>query len=253
MNIASYLMPELRTDGEGKKAPFEGTRVILLDQDLVRAEGFPDGLKPRPDLAIFASRHESESGMPCLTVHFPGNISEARHGGETGRVSMAAALYMKKALRSLSRHGQGLPLEVTVEATHHGPLTDVPCFFIEIGSRHPEWINREAGKAVAEAILEAIKEPPQPGPVALGLGGPHYSRGFTKLLLNTEFSLSHIVPKHQIKVLDDEVFESLLPRSEPIPKLAILDWKGIRGEERRSVLASLERIGLEYVRLQHCL
>jgi len=249
MNIASHL-EELMGVGEHSDVK---ARIILLEVETVIAEEFPEGLSPKPDLAIFASRHESQSGVACLTAHVPGNFGEATLGGRPGQVAMAAPRQLKTALRGLSTRAAGLPFEVTVEATHHGPFTRIPCFFIEIGSGKAQWGNPIAGEAVAGAVLDVLAKPDGEGSVALGLGGPHYSQRFTQLLLETDFSLSHIVPKHQINLLDDGALESLLDRSEPRPELAILDWKGMRGDDRRRLLPSLERIGLKHLRLRDAL
>jgi len=224
--------------------------ILELDEDIVDAEGVPDALEPRPDLAIFASRHSSESGRPCLTAHFPGNFSVALHGGQVGRVSMAAPHALKTAMSFLREFPPDQGFEVTVEATHHGPLTDVPCFFIEIGSSPAEWGNPVAGKTIAGVIFRLLKSRPATGPVGVGFGGPHYSRGFTDLVTGTEYSISHIVPKHNVPLLDEELLAGLFQRSIPAAGPAILDWKGIRGEDRRNLVRNLERLDIEVLRLR---
>jgi len=253
MNIASHLLPKLR--GMSSKGGDRASRakVVLLDEDLVSADGFPESLSPRPDLAIFASRHESESGRPCLTVHPPGNIGESLHGGRSRHLSMASPLEMKEALRALKALNYDTRFEVTLEATHHGPLTEVPSFFIEIGSSPSDWINEPAGEVLAKAILCVIDHPIRTVPVAVGFGGPHYSPGFTELVLNTEFSISHVVPKHQVGAVDDAMLGMLFERSSPRATIAVLDWKGIRGEERRGLLVSMDRAGFRHARLRDCL
>jgi D-aminoacyl-tRNA deacylase len=221
----------------------------MLDQESVESE--PDALDPRPDLAIFATRHKSASGTPCLTAHSPGNIcDEALQGGEGRRVSMAAPHALGMAVRALWRRSKDTQFQVTLEATHHGPLTDVPCFFIEIGSQESHWVDQRAGETVAKAIMDVVTGDPLPVPVAVGVGGPHYSPRFTQLLLTGEIALSHIVPKHQTGALDDEMVEQVFRRSEPRAQKALLEWKGIRGQERRAIIASLEKAGLDYSRLK---
>lgn len=253
MNIASHLLPKLRGPSQNGGVPAPNARLVLLDEDLVCADGFPESLSPRPDLAIFASRHESESGQPCLTVHAPGNIGESLHGGRGRHLSIASPLEMKEALRALKALNSNPRFQVTLEATHHGPLTEVPSFFIEIGSSPPDWRNEAAGEVLAKAILCVLDHPIRPGPVAVGVGGPHYSPGFTELVIDTEFSVSHVVPKHQIGVVDDSMLQMLFERSSPRATFAVLDWKGIRGEDRRTLVASMDRAGLRHARLRDCL
>ena len=45
-----------------------------------------------------------------------------------------------------------------MEATHHGPLIDKPCVFIEIGSSETDYTNRRAGFIIAKTIYETVKE-----------------------------------------------------------------------------------------------
>jgi len=227
-----------------------------LDGELVSLDGFPETLSPRPDLVIFASRHESESGQPCLTVHPPGNVGDMFHGGQARRLSMASPLEMQQALRALKALNADPSFGVTLEATHHGPLTDVPSFFIEIGSDSSRWRDHAAGEVLAMAISRVINEPivaRDDAPVAVAFGGPHYSSGFTQLVTETRVSVSHLVPKHQIGEVDDVMLGMLLERSVPRPGFAVLDWKGIGGEERRRLVASMGRVGLKHFRLRDCL
>lgn len=252
MNVASHLLPNLDPSSNGEDSACSA-RVVLLDGDLVSADGFPEALSPRPDLVIFASRHESESGQPCLTVHPPGNIGEGLHGGRSRRLSMASPLEMKEALRALKAFNDNPRFQVTLEATHHGPLTEVPSFFIEIGSRSSDWGDGAAGEVLARAILHVIKHPIRTVPVAVGVGGPHYSPGFTELVINTEFAVSHVVPKHQVGAVDDAMLRMLFETSSPRATLAVLDWKGIRGEERRGLVAGMDRAGFKHARLRDCL
>jgi len=230
-----------------------GADILELDEDIVDAEGVPDALEPRPGLAIFASRHSSESGRPCLTAHFPGNFSRALYGGQAGRVSMAAPFALKYAMKYLREFSRDQSYELTVEATHHGPLTDVPCFFIEIGSSPSEWRDPVAGETIARVIHRLLKSSPATGPVGVGFGGPHYSRGFTDLVTSTGYSISHVVPKYNVPLLDEELLARLFQRSIPAAGPAILDWKGIRGEDRRYLVRNLERLGIEVLRLRRIL
>jgi D-aminoacyl-tRNA deacylase len=240
MNIVSQLPGET----------LEEIDLVLVEQDIIDAEGVPDSIEPRPDLAIFASRHASESGKPCLTTHFPGNLSEASHGGQSRKVSVAAPHAMKLAMRYLHNLSKDDDFELTVEATHHGPLTDVPCFFVEIGSRSEQWRNQSAGRTIAGVISSMPGYSQESGPVGVGFGGPHYSNGFTKLLLDTDYAISHIVPKHNVPEVDEQMLEYLFERSRPKAEVAILDWKGIRGADRRTLVDMLEALEIEYLRLR---
>ena len=251
-SLISLLGSRLKVEND-QSSTWDGSRLLYIEEEIVAADRFPESLHPRPDLAIFASRHESKSGIPCLTVHFPGNFAEAGLGGEPRKVAMAAPLEMKEALNSLAEAASGLDYLVSVEATHHGPYTDVPCFFIEVGSRYEQWVDSTAASAVASAIEVVTRQVPEPGPVALGFGGPHYSERFTSLLRRTDIALSHMVPKHNVGHLDYQMLEELFKRSQPQATFAILDWKGIQGADRRRIISWFEELGIRYVRLRDCL
>ncbi len=253
VNIGSHLLPYLDQWRASESGTHSSPRMLVLEGDLVSAERYPDGLSPKPDLAIFASRHQSESGMPCLSLHFPGNIAESHHGGRSRCLSTAAPLDMRKALCALASLSADPAYRITLEATHHGPLTKVPCFFIEIGSGPAQWEDGAAGDLLAKAILRVLTQPVESAPVVTGFGGPHYSQGFTNLVLKSGFSVSHIVPKHQIGYLDDGMIAQLFERSAPRPEVAVLDWKGIKGEERRRLTHLLDGAGVRWARLQHLL
>jgi D-aminoacyl-tRNA deacylase len=155
-------------------------------------------------------------------------------------------------VRCLSEISTG-DYEITVEATHHGPLTDVPCFFIEIGSRSEQWTDPGAGGTIAGVISRMPGQIREKGPVGVGFGGPHYSKGFTDLLLKTDYAISHIVPKHNVPEVEGQMLEYLFERSCPRAEVAILDWKGIRGADRRVLLDLFDKSGIEYLRLRRLL
>ena len=58
---------------------------------------------------------------------------------------------------------------MTLEATHHGPYTDKPTCFVEIGSTANEWPVKEYGEVWADVLInhlhlgEAICEPKDSG------------------------------------------------------------------------------------------
>ncbi|XP_051145828.1 D-aminoacyl-tRNA deacylase isoform X2 [Andrographis paniculata] len=75
--------------------------------------------------------------------------------------------------------------EITLEATHHGPITTTPTMFIEIGSTQDYWGREDAARVVALLVWEGLGfgESPAVGvwsssterkKVLLGLGGGHY-------------------------------------------------------------------------------
>ena len=209
------------------------------------------------DLIIFASMHRSASATPCLTVHAPGNLSDtAEVGGIPRRICVSAPLYMKAAITHLRGNAEALDLldkyEVVMECTHHGDyLERTPCFFIEIGSREEEWRDPRAAEAVARSIIQALEGVGE-ARVGIGIGGPHYHKRFTELMWISDIAVSHIAPKYALPHLDEYMIRQMMERSRPRSSLAILDWKGLKGEKKR-IISILEGMGVEWTRLSHLL
>ncbi len=195
---------------------------------------------------IFASRHTSEKGDPCLTVHCPGNVlNEAPYGGRPRSLSAVEPNRMRAALLSLSesRDELGLPYLVSLEATHHGPTElPVPCMFAEIGSSAKQWDDPTAGKAVARAIWAAATSP-STGTLAVGFGGGHYSWKHTDAVVRREFAIGHILSKYFFDSYDQTIVELAYRKTAGNCSLAIIDKKGIRGPERNSLVEFLKKSG----------
>ena len=83
------------------------------------------------DLFIFATKHESKSGIPSLSVHSPGNWGIAELGGKDNQLSICPANYLKEALIFLEKNNN-IDFDVVQECTHHGPYLEKPCFFISV-------------------------------------------------------------------------------------------------------------------------
>jgi D-aminoacyl-tRNA deacylase len=207
----------------------------------------------RYDFIIFASRHISKSGGKTLSVHAPGNWKTADFGGEEERVSKTSALFLKQLFDTLNKKKIEHKLnqyEVTMEATHHGPLINKPCVFIEIGSTEIEWKNRRAGFVIAKTILETInnfKVNPY-NEVAIAIGGPHYCPGFNKLQLGSNVAISHVIPSYALP-LTKEMIKEAIKKTEEEVDFAVIDWKGLGNvESRNQVLEMLDKLYLEYKR-----
>ncbi len=223
----------------------ETSELIFIDQEPVNSQNlpFPESLR----LLIFLSRHKSESGRPTLSVHTPGNLGEARLGGIPKKVSISPASAMKAALLAMkeAQEEMALKYEVSYECTHHGPSLNIPTMFVELGSSPIQWRDLDAAEAVARGALAAASIEKE-YPAVLGIGGPHYNAKFTRKALTTEIAFGHIIPKYAIERLDEEMLRQCVERTvEPVRK-AILDWKGIRGADKKDLLDRLLKLGLEF-------
>jgi D-aminoacyl-tRNA deacylase len=198
-----------------------------------------------PDLFVFLSRHSSASGIPTLSVHTPGNLAEAKFGGKPKTVSISPAAAMKNALSEMAKlkTEKGLDYEVSYECTHHGPSLDTPAMFVEVGSSPKQWRDTEAAAVVADAAVAAVQEC-QSCSVALGIGGPHYNRKFTKLALTNRWAFGHMIPKYALGKVDDETIRQCVERTVGTVDSVVLDWKGIKAEHKPNVVAALEKLGV---------
>ncbi len=222
-------------------------KLAFTNEDLVNVDSIVNRLEI--ELLICASRHTSEKGIPTLSVHAPGNLTEeATLGGKPRKVSMAPAASMRDALRELFRLNEerSLGYEVSYECTHHGPSLDVPTMFIELGGSKAQWEDLRAAEAVAHAAMAAITAAGKSYDysAALGVGGPHYNEKFTKVALSRGLAFGHIIPKYVIPRVDEDMLKQCVERTLGKVEVAVLDWKGIEGNHRQRIISSLKRLGL---------
>ncbi len=200
----------------------------------------------KPDVCIVASRHRSESGQPTLTCHPTGNFGKAELGGKESKLQTTEARYLSQSLKNLKKAKEKYDLgyDVTMEVTHHGP-TDLPfpLLYVEVGSTPTQWNDENACNAAAEAINETISAPPEDKPATIGFGGPHYAPNFNKVAEN--YAIGHIMPKHATQNLTKTMVQQMIEKTVPRPETAIIDWKGLKGAERETLLDILKEVGLK--------
>lgn len=213
-------------------------RLIIHNELQTGLQGLDDRLADlglKPDMVVFASRHEAKAALPWIGGHFTGKLEE---GG--CRLSAAAPDGLCSFLHNIALSGYA----VSAEATHHGPVDlETPCFFAEIGSTLREWQDRQAGEAVARAIL-AIQA--REHPVFLGFGGGHYVARQTDLIFKAAVDFGHLFSNYQMAGVNREVVEEA--RSKSGATYAYLDRKSLRSEERKRIERILEELGLPVLR-----
>ena len=192
-------------------------RSVLHIHDANLGHALPERLRAVP--LVFPSRHRSESGTACLTVHPLGNLgASAEVGGEPGRLVPTAARLMADALRQLEEPAQALGIPATFEATHHGPLLHQPAFFVEVADVLSENDRQRAAASMADALRDLTEDPADR--VAVGVGGGHYAPHFTEMTLTRRWALGHIVPRHALEGLTPEI-QRQLREGTPAPEGAI--------------------------------
>jgi D-aminoacyl-tRNA deacylase len=217
---------------------------IVVDQELVYVEGHK---LPPSDYYVFLSRHVG--GKSCFTIHSTGNpTTENRLGGQPRTLGLAAPLLSYAFLKAMTRNP---PLPVVYEATHHGPTdTNSPCIFVEIGITEEDWNNPDYSEYILGSLLEALKnyDPPKER-VACCFGGPHYASQFTEYAIREKYCIGHIISKHAIAPDDRQVVEMAVERCEPKPTQALVDWKGLKSHQKKTVLEAIKALGLEPIKI----
>lgn len=200
------------------------------------------------------SRHRSESGKRCLTVHTPGNLTNsAELGGTPSQVGISNPTLQTRLLAELKgeRDSMGIVEEVTVEATHHGP-TSLPCpiTFIEIGSDEGAWVDASLGECVAKAVARTMSDEGSPPPNAIGVGGGHYPEKFTNLMLGSVYSVGHIIPKYSMTGgMAPEMFSHCIQRTAGGITVVLVDWKGTPSAYKEHLKTLTTSLGIELVRV----
>ncbi len=224
-------------------------RVLMreIDTPMVDA-GFLDDLVDT-DLIVFLSRHRSEKGVASFTVHSEGNwAGKAELGGVPRQLSYSSPAMMLSVLGALQRLNESR-LEVTYEATHHGPLLVTPSMFIEVGGNDEIISSKAFAKTLADAANNALVEgvAQEFDTVAVGIGGMHYSQKFTRLALGGRYAFAHIMPKYY--VAETQMLGQAFERSDRKPEKAVIEWKSINAREREAIIKELNKLGVDYDRV----
>ena len=207
-----------------------------------------------PDLIIFASRHTSKTARPAFLVHSTGNWGKsADFGGKPHDLSNTSALLHKAGFESLREQIEKFNISefsLDMEVTHHGPTTlDIPLIFMELGSSKQEWLIKEAGELVANAIVNTVfkyldfKEV-NTQQVGLGFGGTHYAPNFNRLITNNNIALSFICPKYYIQELNEPIIKMMIDNTLEKIDYFIVDWKGTNSQDKKHLIPLLEEFNI---------
>jgi len=244
-NMASYMMQDMRKQGDiyhGKN--FD---LVVISTPAISADWIEE--KYQYDSYVFLSKHASESGTLALTCHSTGNFSEAQFGGFPRQIAIPHPHLQKSYMKHLwAKRNNFSKFEITIEATHHGPTAlNKPALFIEIGTTQKEWNDKNLCENVAKIIVEEVCKEPEKHKVAICFGGTHYPQKFNKELIEGEFALGTIAPKHALDNLDDILFSHILDRNREA-KYALVDWRGL-GKNKQKVVNLIQNTDLEMIKI----
>lgn len=228
--------------------------LIEVKEEVIYSENLDNVELKKVDFLVFVSTHKSKDKIPSLTIHAPGNWRSADLGGIPGKICTSSAFVMKSLfikLNELAEKNKEIfdKYKITLEATHHGPLINIPCCFVELGSSELEWKDENAANVLAETILslQDFKIIDKWIPV-IAIGGNHYCQNFNEIQVNSNYAISHIIPEYSFPITEAMIKEAEEKTLEQINKV-LIDWKGCgKSEERKRLLDLLEKLGLKYER-----
>ncbi len=251
MNILNNLDQFRKNPVFSSMADSAGFDVFLTEEEVLYNENLPTEKISKYDFVIFPCTHRSEKNVKSLSVHSPGNWRKADFGGENGKISKASAQFNKVLFENLDKFAKKFSLEgfeITLECTHHGPIIDKPCVFIEIGSSEEEWNNRRAGFVIAKTISETIDNFKENNylEVGVGIGGPHYCPNFNKVQLKSNVAIAHVIPNYSAPITEEMIREAIQKTDEEVD-FVVLDWKGLgTSEMRQKIVEILEKMYVNY-------
>lgn len=249
MNIRENLIALRDWEHDGEVYETDRFRIVTVEKLHIFCDHIDSELERRglpTDMIIFASKHKSDNGQRLFSAHFTGNVGDAKFGGNPRELAPAAPQALKSFLHSMRDLAADTGYKVSMESTHHGPTAlSVPSIYVEIGSGEAEWVDSDAGRIVASAILNP-REPGSAAPVAVGFGGGHYAPRQTKLILETEITFGHNFPKYQLDSLDDELIRDAFWKSNA--DFAYFDRKSMNAAQRNRISAVIEALGYEVLR-----
>ncbi len=244
-NMAKFLSKEMTQEGDIFHGKYYD--LIVIPTPAISADWLEE--KYDYDGFIFLSKHAAESGVLALTCHSTGNFSDAKFGGNDRQIAIPKPDLQKTYLQTLKKNqSQFSDFQITIEATHHGPTAlTKPSMFIEIGTTEKQWNDVSLCNSVAALIHQVLSQPIKEHPVAICFGGTHYPSKFTDELLEGEYALGTVIPKHALGDLDKELFSHILKQNNTA-KTALLDWRGL-GTHKQKVLDFLKSTDLEVIKL----
>jgi len=240
-----------------KKYFLPQVRIIEMKKDSIDEENIDERLEELKniDFIVFATKHQSKEARNTLSLHAPGNFRNADFGGKQGKICSTSSLILKYLFQKMQENKEkfNLNYELTLECTHHGPLIEKPCCFIEIGTTEEQWKDKKAAEVIAKTLVDLqefdkwkIQENNKKIKSAIGIGGPHYCPNFNKIQLSNEsrIAIGHIIPQYVLP-LNEAMLKEALEKTKENTELVLLDWKGLgNSEERQKILSIIEKFGL---------
>jgi D-aminoacyl-tRNA deacylase len=197
LDVEALLIEELHINSDGIDVIHEKESGMSVEEVLV------------------LSRHVSSTETPALTLHAIGVPGETPHGarGRSGGIKgtvVPPSPRFGALFREMNRIATQLLLQneydLTLEATHHGPVLTRPTLYLEIGSNEERWQDSRASQVWAEAIANCLAlNGGQPlgswegeGDVMVGIGGGHYAPRHRAVISQSDVWVGHILASYAL-------------------------------------------------------
>ncbi|MDE1832848.1 MAG: hypothetical protein KGH58_00325, partial [Candidatus Micrarchaeota archaeon] len=120
--------------------------------------------------------------------------------------------------------------------------------FVELGGNPGFAGSLQNRKMLASAIAGALENgfEAEYDKVAIGIGGTHYPRKFTRLAVEGRYAFGHMMPNYAINT---DMIASAVECSDVAVERAVVEWKSIKGPDREMVIRRLEELGIDYDRV----
>lgn len=235
--------------------------IVEVSKDSINCEDIDkdDERLKDAEFIIFATKHQSKENRNNLSLHAPGNWRNADYGGKPGKICRTSSLAMKFLYERMNENlaSSKIAYETTMECTHHGPLIDKPCCFIEVGTTTEQWNNKSAAEVIAKTIADfqnfqvwknkAENKMIRP---AIAIGGPHYAPNFNKIQVSklSNIAIGHIIPEYAFP-LNESMLHEAIEKNVELPKILLMDWKGCgNSESRQKILELAKKLDIEVIR-----
>jgi len=226
MNILSKVMEiegwgEITDYSHGKVSRHScgNVEALLIDELHIWADGIDSEHESitgtSVDEVLVLSKHASSSETPAMTLHAIGVPGEyphgevARSGGITGS-AVPPSTRFGDLFRTMSKIAEKYELDgdydITLEATHHGPMLETPTLYLEIGSTAKQWGDEKAARVWSETISLCLGMSEDSiasnwegvGEVMIGLGGGHYAPRHKAVIHSSNVWVGHILANYAI-------------------------------------------------------
>jgi D-aminoacyl-tRNA deacylase len=225
--------------------------IIEIKERLIYADHLDERLKKLGlnfDEILFASRHSSKDKRKMFSVHVSGNVATADYGGKPYSLAKPSPIRIKNYVLALKKRLHRVTdYQFTLEVTHHGPSEiSTPSAFYEIGSTEEEWRDEEAGRVVAECLIEAINDRRSDWQIAVGVGGTHYAPRQTEIILETTFTFGHNFAKYTFSGLNKEILIKAVELSDA--EYIVIDEKSTTSAVKSLIKEVVEELGIQMLK-----